>query len=82
MRQMTFDIPESIADEFTKDVPEAERSPVVASLLQFRRPRRRRSEAEWEAACDAANADPAVVELEREWDSLAGDGLEKEPNDW
>jgi len=65
MRQMTFEIPEELAERFESEVPESEQSAVVAELLQ-RASRRRLTEEQWAAACDAANNDPETQEIQRE----------------
>lgn len=78
---MTFDIPEEVAEQFVRDVPVAERSDVITQLILHRRPRRRLTAQEWDAACVAANEDSDLQKLERDWEICSADGLAEEPND-
>ena len=55
MRQMTFDIPEEVAERFTSEVPAAEQSSVVPKLLLRRRPTPKFTDEQWDAVCNAAN---------------------------
>ena len=66
MRQMTFDIPEDLAEEFNRMVPASEQSAMVAKLLQ-RASRPTLTEGQWNEAAKAANADEQLnVDIE-EW---------------
>jgi hypothetical protein len=73
MRQMTFDIPEEVAEQFSREVPETEQSSVVTKLLLRHRPTPKLTEAEWDAVCGAVNADPDIAELENDMDALSGE---------
>ncbi len=71
-RQMTFDIPDEIAEDFIKDVPEAEeRSGLITSYILHRRAKKVYSEADWIAAADAANADEVLNHDIDEWQSFS-----------
>jgi hypothetical protein len=69
MRQMTFEIPEEVAERFESEVPASEQSSIVAKLLQ-RASRPRLTEEQWAAACEAANNDPETQEIQREMAAL------------
>jgi len=79
MRQITFEIPEEVAEQFESDVPPAERSNELTRLILHRRPRRQMTDAEWDVACDAVNTDSDITELEHDMDALSGDGLDEYP---
>ncbi|HEY1744946.1 MAG TPA: hypothetical protein VGG18_17380 [Granulicella sp.] len=81
MRQMTFDIPDEVAERFNSEVPASEQSGVVAKLLLRRRTTPIWTDEQLAAACDALNADPNIAELERDMDALSGDGLDEYPWD-
>jgi hypothetical protein len=67
MRQMTFDIPDEVAEDFIKDVPEAEdRSRELTRLLRRQFASKLTTE-QWDAICEAANNDPEIREIEREF---------------
>ncbi len=76
MRQMTFEIPEELAERFTSAVPAAEQSGYVTGVLQQRFGHEQRMQ-EWAASADALNTDPEIAELERDMDLLSGDGLDE-----
>jgi hypothetical protein len=66
-RKMTFSLPESLAAKFTKHVPARARSRYVADAIANRLTERERRLIE---SCDAANADPDIVAIAREFDAL------------
>jgi len=76
MRQMTFDIPDEVAEDFINDVPEAERSDLVASLILHRRDKKAYTEAEWAAAAEAANSDEVLTRETEEWQAFS-DSIEE-----
>jgi hypothetical protein len=78
MRQMTFEIPEEVAERFISEVPESERSAEMTKLLLWRvsRPTKQMEDVELIAACDAVNADPELNELMEDWQA-AGDPIEE-----
>jgi hypothetical protein len=58
VRQMTFDIPDDVAEDFIKDAPEAEdRSRELTRLLRRHLTPTLTGE-QWQAICEAANNDP------------------------
>jgi hypothetical protein len=69
-RKMTFSIPDSIAASFARRVPARDRSRYVAEAIAEKLAER---EKRLIAACEMANNDPAVREIELEFDSLADD---------
>ncbi len=69
MRQMTFEIPEDVAERFSSEVPASEQSEVVTRLLR-RSTRPKLTEEQWDAICNAANNDPETQEIEREMAAL------------
>ena len=69
MRQMTFEIPDEVAERFESEVPASELSRIVAKLLQ-RASRPNLTEEQWAAVCEAANNDPETQEIEREMAAL------------
>jgi len=79
MRQMTFDIPDEVAEQFSSEVPASEQSSVVTKLLLRRRPTPQLTDEQWDAVCSAANNDPETQEIQREMDALSGDGLDEYP---
>ena len=70
MRQMTFEIPEEVAERFISEVPESERSAEMTKLLLRLVSRPALTEEQWERACEAANNDPETQEIEREMAAL------------
>ena len=71
MRQMTFEIPEEVAEQFESEVPVPEQSAEVTRLLLRRRVSRPAlTEEDWARACEAANIDPETQEIEREMAAL------------
>jgi hypothetical protein len=71
--KMTFSIPASLAAEFSRSVPARQRSQYLAEALRTRLAQR---DQELAAACDLANSFEDGVEIEREFDALASEGLE------
>ncbi len=69
MRQMTFEIPEDVAEQFDSEVPASKQSSVVAKLL-LRASRPQLTEEQWAAVCEAANNDPETQQIQREMDAL------------
>ena len=70
-RKMTFTIPDDLASRFVGGVPARDRSRYVADALAEKLARHDR---QLIRACAAANASPAVREIEREFDALT-DGI-------
>jgi hypothetical protein len=64
---MTFTLPEDLAARFTKRVPARDRSRYVAAALAEKLSER---EKRLIRACEIVNADPAVREIEEEFDAL------------
>ena len=82
MRKMTFTIPDEIATSFLREVPAARRSEVVAEALKKTLAlRKTEQDADLIAACDALNVDPDIAQLEKDMDTLSGDGLDEYPWD-
>ncbi len=79
MRQMTFDIPDEVADRFSSEVPVDEQSRVVLRAMR-RRITPKLTEEQWDAICEAANNDPETQEIEREMAALP-DTMMEEWND-
>ena len=67
VRKMTFSLPESLAAEFIRTVPARERSRYLSQALAARLAGRHRR---FVQACEAANLDPDVLEIEREFADL------------
>jgi hypothetical protein len=74
-RKMTFSLPESLASTFSRRVPAQERSRYVAEAIAAKLAER---ENRLIRACEIANQDLNVREIEREFDSL-GDAM---PEPW
>jgi hypothetical protein len=81
MRQMTFEIPDEVAEDFIRDVPTAEQSAYVTKLLVMSRPTPELTDVQWDAICEAVNNDPDIAQLEPDMDALSGDGLDEYPWD-
>jgi hypothetical protein len=75
-RKLTITVPESIAVRFLRVVPSQLRSEWVVDAMTEKL---RRRDEQLIAACEALNADPNVLKLERDMDSLSGDGLDEHP---
>jgi hypothetical protein len=70
IRKMTFSLPEDLARRFSRRVPARERSKYVSQAIEAKL---HDQEERWARACEAANADPDVSAIEREWDSIVDD---------
>jgi hypothetical protein len=66
-RKMTFTLPDDLASSFTRRVPARERSRYVADAIADKLAER---EKRLILACEIANQDPEVREIEREFDAL------------
>lgn len=64
---MTFSLPEDLAVQFVRRVPARERSKYLASALSEKLSERDRLLVE---SCQAANDDPEVQDIEKEFDAL------------
>jgi len=76
---MTFSLPEDLASSFTRRVPARDRSRYVADALADRLAEREKRLIQ---ACEIANQDPQVREIELEFDRLTdaiGDAM---PEPW
>jgi len=72
MRQMTFEIPDEVAEVFLKDFPGAEeRSVEITSYILRHRAKKVYTDAELIAAADAANADEVLNRDIEEWQSFS-----------
>ncbi len=80
MRQMTFDIPDEIAERFNSELPVDEQSRFVESAIR-RRITPELTDEQWAAAIEALNTDPDIALLEQQMDALSGDGLNEYPCD-
>ncbi len=81
MRQVIFEIPDEVAADLDRDVPAAEQSAYLTKLLVRSRPAPELTDAQWDAICEAVNNDPDIAELERDMDTLSGEGLDEYPWD-
>ena len=75
-RKLTITVPESTAIRFIRVVPSQLRSQWITDAMEEKL---RQRDEQIIAACDVLNADPRILELEREMDSLSGDGLNEHP---
>jgi hypothetical protein len=66
-RKMTFTLPEELASQFVRRVPARERSRYLADALTEKLSTRDRLLVE---ACRAANDDPEVRSIEKEFDAI------------
>jgi hypothetical protein len=64
---MTFTLPDSLASSFVRKVPARDRSRYVAEAIAEKLAER---EKRLILACEIANSDPAVREIEQEFDNL------------
>ena len=69
-RKVTLTLPEDLAEQLLRLVPARDRSRYVAQAIADKLHEREKLLIE---ACDVANADPEVLEIEREWDGLSDD---------
>ena len=74
-RKMTFSLPEGLVSAFSRRVPARERSRYVAEAIAAKLAER---ENRLVRACEIANQDPDLRQIEREFDSL-GDAM---PEPW
>jgi len=72
-RKMTFTFPEDLASQFVRRVPARERSKYLASALSEKLSERDRVLVE---ACEAANNDPEVRDIEKEFDAITDEAAE------
>ena len=72
-RKMTFTLPEELAEILVTRVSSRLRSSYVCEAITSKLLER---ETRLRKACEAANADAGVAEIERDWDSLAGRTVE------
>jgi hypothetical protein len=72
-RKMTFTFPEDLALQFVRRIPARERSKYLASALSEKLSERDRLLVE---SCRAANVDPEVREIEKEFDAIADEAAE------
>jgi hypothetical protein len=75
-RKMTFTLPDDLAASFARRVPARERSRYIAEALAEKLAER---EKRLIRACEIANNDPEVREIELEIDALADDAM---PEPW
>jgi hypothetical protein len=66
-RKMTFSLPDSVASTFIRRVPARDRSRYVSEALAEKLAER---EKRLIAACEIVNNDPAIREIEEEFDKL------------
>jgi hypothetical protein len=66
-RKMTFTLPDELASSFTRRVPARDRSRYVADAIAAKLADR---EKRLILACEIANQDPEVREIEQEFDAL------------
>lgn len=66
-RKMTFTLPDELASRFVRRIAARDRSQYVARAIAERL---RESEERLINSCIAANSDPEVLALERDWGSL------------
>jgi len=74
-RKMTFSLPEELASSFTRRVPARDRSRYVADAIAEKLAER---EKRLILACEIANQDPELREIEREFDAL----MDELPEPW
>jgi metal-responsive CopG/Arc/MetJ family transcriptional regulator len=66
-RKMTFTLPDDLASSFTRRVPARDRSRYVADAIAQKLAEREKRLIQ---ACEIANQDPQVREIELEYDAL------------
>ncbi len=69
MRQMTFDIPDEVAERFSSEVSVDEQSRIVLKAIR-RRITPKLTEEQWAAVCEAANNDPETQQIQAEFDAI------------
>jgi hypothetical protein len=67
VRKMTFSVQEPLASQFLRRVPSRDRSRFVSEALAARLHDR---DLQLIRACEAANQDPEVAQIEREFDGI------------
>jgi len=67
-RKMTFSLPDDVASKFTRRVPARDRSRYVADAIAEKLAER---EKRLILACEIANQDPDVREIERDFDAMS-----------
>jgi len=67
MRKMTFTLPDELASSFTRRVPARDRSRYVADAIAEKLSER---EKRLILACEIANQDPELREIEKDFDAL------------
>ena len=72
-RKMTFTLPDDLATSFTRRVPARERSRYVADAIAEKLAER---EKRLIRACEIANEDPEIREIEEELDALTDEIVE------
>jgi hypothetical protein len=72
-RKMTFTLPEDLAVQFVRRVPPRERSKYLAAALNEKLSARDRLLV---GACQAANNDPEVRAIEKEFDAITEEAAE------
>jgi hypothetical protein len=70
MRQMTFEVPEDVADNFDRAVPASEQSAMVARLMR-RASRPTLTEQQWDEAAKSANSDEQLNADIEEWQAVS-----------
>ncbi len=75
-RKLTITVPEPLAIRFLRVVPSRLRSEWISEAMEEKL---RKRDEQLITACDFLNADPRILELERDMDSLSGDGLDEHP---
>jgi hypothetical protein len=74
-RKMTFSLPDELASSFTRRVPARDRSRYVAEAIADKLAER---EKRLILACEIANQDPELREIEKEFDAL----MDELPEPW
>ena len=67
VRKMTFSVPEPLAGQFLRRVASRDRSRFISEALAARLGER---DLDLIRACELANQDPDVIEIEKEFDSI------------
>jgi hypothetical protein len=73
VRKMTFSVPESLAAQFLRRVPSRDRSRFVSEALAARLAQR---DVDLIRACETANQDVDVAEIEKELDGIGDEMAE------
>lgn len=67
VRKMTFSVPEPLAAQFLRRISSRDRSKFVSEALAARL---QQQDMELVRACEAANRDPDLEEIERDFDAI------------